>query len=73
MGVSGQIHAPVSLAPRERSSQYPFNRRLGGPQSRLDVSGNRKSSNPAGYQTLYCPACNLVATDFALLFNSMHL
>ena len=64
---------PGLFSPRERNPQYPFSGRLGGPQSRQDVSGKRKSSNPAGYQTLYCPACNLVATDFSLLFNAMHL
>jgi hypothetical protein len=33
MEVSGQLHAPAALPPG-KSPQYPFDRRLGGPQSR---------------------------------------
>jgi len=37
---SGQVHVPAALPPRK--TQYPLTKRLGGPQSSLDVLKNRK-------------------------------
>jgi hypothetical protein len=31
MGVSGQHQAPATIYPRGKDPQYPFDRRLGGP------------------------------------------
>jgi hypothetical protein len=65
MGVSGQRHAPSALCPRGKDSQYPLDRRLGGPQSRSRHRGWRKNyfplpgieprspSRPVRNQTLY--------------------
>jgi hypothetical protein len=39
--VSGQLHAPAALPPG-KSPQYPFYRRLGGPQSRSGRYGEVK-------------------------------
>jgi len=48
MEVSGQIHAPAAL-PRGKTPRYPFDRRLGGPQSRSIEEKNsypRRESSP---------------------------
>jgi hypothetical protein len=41
MEVSGQIHAPAALPP-EKEPQYPLHKRLGGPQSRSEHSGEER-------------------------------
>jgi hypothetical protein len=43
-GVSGQRHAPAALYPWGKDPQYPFDRRLGGPQSWSGSRGYRKKS-----------------------------
>jgi hypothetical protein len=53
MEVSGQLHAPAAL-PQEKSSRYPLDKRLGGPQSRSGRAGEEKNSQPAaGKSTQY--------------------
>jgi hypothetical protein len=42
MEVSGQLHAPAALPPGIKP-RYPLDRRLGGPQSRLNAGEKRKS------------------------------
>jgi hypothetical protein len=47
MEVSGQLHAPAALTPKERvPGTYPLDRRLGGPQSRSGRVGEEKNSQP---------------------------
>jgi hypothetical protein len=46
MEVSGQLHA-LPLYPQRKSPWYPFDRRLGGPQSRSGRCGEEKN-----FQTL---------------------
>jgi hypothetical protein len=52
MGVSGQRHAPAALYPGGKDPRYPLDRRLAGPQSRLDAEDRgeilcpRRGSNP---------------------------
>jgi hypothetical protein len=62
MGVSGEHHAPAALYHRGIYPRYPLDRKLGGPQSRLDAEARRKilwlcrGSNPGPpvlSQTLY--------------------
>jgi hypothetical protein len=36
VGGDGQLHAPAALHPGKGPSRYPLDRRLSGPQSRLD-------------------------------------
>jgi hypothetical protein len=43
MEVSGQFH------PQGKSTWYPLDRRLGGPQSRSGSGGEEKNSQPAPY------------------------
>jgi len=43
MKVSGQLHAPATL-PQGKSSWYPLDRRLGGPQNRSGSGGKEKNS-----------------------------
>jgi hypothetical protein len=45
MEMSGQLHAPTALPP-VKQPWYPFNRRLGGSQSRSGSSGEEKNSQP---------------------------
>jgi hypothetical protein len=45
MEVSGQLHAPAAL-PQGKSSWYPLDRRLGGPQNRSGRGGEEKNSQP---------------------------
>jgi len=45
MEVSGQLHAPADLLP-EKSHRYPFDRRLGVPQSRSGRGVGKKNSLP---------------------------
>jgi hypothetical protein len=45
MEVIGQRHTPSSLLPG-KEPPYPFDRRLGGPQSRSGRSGEEKNSQP---------------------------
>jgi len=48
--VSGQIHDPAALLPG-KEPPYPFNRRLGGPQSRSAHGGEEKNSQtPPGIE-----------------------
>jgi hypothetical protein len=45
MEMSGQLHAPVALSPREKR-WYRLDRRLGGPQSRSERGGEENISQP---------------------------
>jgi hypothetical protein len=45
MEVSGQIYAPAASS-QGRSPWYPFDRRLGGPQSRSGRGGKNRNSQP---------------------------
>jgi hypothetical protein len=45
MEVSGQLHAPDAL-PSGKEPWYPFDRKLGGPQSRSIRGGEEKNSQP---------------------------
>jgi hypothetical protein len=51
MVVSGQLHAPAAYH-QGKSPWYPLDRRLGGPQNRLDavlkrkIPSHRRESNP---------------------------
>jgi hypothetical protein len=40
--MSGQLHAPAALPQRKDPPVYPFDRRLGGPQSRSGQHGKEK-------------------------------
>ena len=44
MEVSGQLHVSASLALWIEAPLYPLERRLGGPQSRLEWCGRQKES-----------------------------
>jgi hypothetical protein len=46
MEVSGQLHAPAAL-PRGKSPWYPLDKRLGVPQSRSELGGEEKNSQPS--------------------------
>jgi hypothetical protein len=59
MQVSGQLHAPATLA-RGKSHWYPLDRRLGRPQSRSGGGGEEKKSIPAPAGNRI-PAVQLVA------------
>jgi hypothetical protein len=48
--MSGQLHAPTAL-PTGKSPQYPFYRRLGGPQSCSGQYGEVKIFDPTGTRT----------------------
>jgi len=48
---------PRPLYPRGKIPCYPFNRRLGGPQSRSGSGGEDK--NPCQESNPSCPACSL--------------
>jgi hypothetical protein len=43
MEVCGQLHTPATLPPG-KASQYPLERRLGGPQHQSGYSGEEKNS-----------------------------
>jgi hypothetical protein len=43
--VSGQLHVPAAL-PQAKSSWYPLDRRLRGPQSRSGRGGDEENSRP---------------------------
>jgi hypothetical protein len=43
-----------------KNTQYPLNRRLGGPRAGLDISEERKNLTPAGDRTLDRPVCRLI-------------
>jgi hypothetical protein len=45
MEVSCQLHTPAAL-PQGKSTWYPLDRRLGGPQSRSGRNGDEKNSQP---------------------------
>jgi hypothetical protein len=45
MKVNGRLHAPASL-PQGKSTWYPLDRKLGGPQSRSGHGGEEKNSHP---------------------------
>jgi len=45
MEVTGHIHALAAL-PQGNNSQYPLDRRLGGPQSCSGRGGEEKNSQP---------------------------
>jgi hypothetical protein len=49
--VSGQIHAPIALAPGKDSPLHPLDRRLGGPKSRGGGCGEEK--NLAQHTTVF--------------------
>jgi hypothetical protein len=40
MALSGQLHVPADL--RQDKTRYPFDKRLGGPQSRSERGGEEK-------------------------------
>jgi hypothetical protein len=64
--VSGQLHAPAAL-PRGKNPRYPFNRTIGGTQSRGRRSGEEKSLTSAENRT---PAVQPLArhyTDWFIL------
>jgi len=66
MEVSGQLHARL-LYPQGRIPHYPFDRRLGGPQSRFGCRGEKKFPAPAENRILEPPIVQPVAqryTDF---------
>jgi hypothetical protein len=42
MEVSGQLHAPATLPPKERAPSHPLDKRLGGPQNGLDAMARKK-------------------------------
>jgi hypothetical protein len=44
-----QLHAPAVLRPG-KSSRYPLNRRLGGPQNQSGTSGEEEILDPTGTQ-----------------------
>jgi hypothetical protein len=46
----GQFHAPTALSPW-KSTRYPSDRRLGGPQSRFGRRGEEKILDPTGTRT----------------------
>jgi hypothetical protein len=55
MGVSVQLHAPA-IYPQGKSSWYPLDRRLGGPQSRFGHGGEEKYSQPMpGFEPAIIP------------------
>jgi hypothetical protein len=72
--VSGQLHAPATLAPG-KSPRYPFNRRLGGPRAGLDDMEKWKfftlpglelpppAGCPARSQALYRLSCLSTETE----------
>jgi hypothetical protein len=45
MEVCGQVHVPAAL-PFGKNPRYPMDRRLGGPHSRSERSGEEKNSHP---------------------------
>jgi hypothetical protein len=45
MVVRSQLHAPAALPPG-KSPSYPFDRKLGGPQSRSGQGSEEKNSKP---------------------------
>jgi len=49
MEVSGQLHAPAAL-PQGKCPRYPFDRRLGGLQSRSGRGGEEKFPAPPGME-----------------------
>jgi hypothetical protein len=48
--VSGQLHAPAALSPRERAPRYALDRRLGRPSAGLDDMQKRKFVTLPGLQ-----------------------
>jgi hypothetical protein len=46
MEVSGHLHAPAAFVHQGKSSWYPLDRRLVGPQSRSGRGGEEKNSQP---------------------------
>jgi hypothetical protein len=64
MEVSGQLHAPAPYS-RGKSRRCPLNRRLGGPQSRSERSGEEKKSHPYPSQELN-PGCSARSLVFIL-------
>jgi hypothetical protein len=61
MKVSGQLHASAALTPG-KEPRYPFDRRLGGTQSRSSSCGVEEISFPAGNRT---PAVQTIARRYA--------
>jgi hypothetical protein len=43
MEVSGQLHTPAALPPGKEPRRYPLDRRLGGPQSRSGLRGEKNN------------------------------
>jgi hypothetical protein len=71
MEVNGQLHAPAALPPR-KSSWYPLDRRLSGPQSRVGRRGEEKNSQPLpGLETpLTQPVARRYTTELSRLILS---
>jgi hypothetical protein len=55
MEVSGQLQAPAALFPRE-GSQYPFDMRLGGSQSRSGHCGEKSFVSTGNRTPIFQPA-----------------
>jgi hypothetical protein len=69
MEVSGQFHALVALLPG-KSPRFPLDRRLGGPQNRSGLGGEREIPSPRRESNLGTPIVQPVAaqryTDWAI-------
>jgi hypothetical protein len=64
---------PRSLYSREKSPQYPLDRRSGGPQNRFGRRGEEKILDPTGTRTSTFSVAQLVAsryTDYAIPASS---
>jgi hypothetical protein len=70
MEVSGQIHAPAAF-PQGKSSRFPLDRRLGGPQSRAGRGGEEKKSQPLpGFEPpIIQPVAQRFTTELYLLIS----
>jgi hypothetical protein len=61
MGVSGRSQASAALPPWKAPPRYPFDKKLGGPQSRAGRCGEEKNLAPAGNKT---PAVQPIACRY---------
>jgi hypothetical protein len=57
---------PLPLYPRGKSSRYPLDRRLGGPQSRSGQRGEEKVLDPTGTRTPALRSSGHHYTDYAI-------
>jgi hypothetical protein len=78
MEVSGQLHAPAALPPG-KNPWYPFDRRLGGPQSRSGRGGEEKISQAHRESNSRTPIVQPLTqryTDWAITalhYSGMHI